>query len=184
MNNEPVVRSEVTGWCGASCGGDLRAIVADGAWSAEKCSKCNGTWWFQVPRPLDDIALAEAAEKKRRGPDLAGQIASLKDHLRIADERADKARDILRRIVDACDEEDGEIDSALIDEARECLDGAAIQSPITDAAIDAAVTKSGQDMPLACEKCDGVVRQMPREADPRHFEASKVPHSAPSSEGR
>jgi hypothetical protein len=95
------------------------------------------------------------SNKRNRAPDLAGQIARLKDHLRIADERADKARDILRRIVDACDEEDGEIDSALIDEARKCLDGAAIQSPITDAAIDAAVTKSGQDMPLACEKCDG-----------------------------
>lgn len=72
--------------------------------------------------------------------DLAGQIASLKDHLRIADARLNAAEDILRRIVDEWDESEiGMIDGAVIEEAREHLDMPTIQSPITDAAIDAAV---------------------------------------------
>jgi hypothetical protein len=62
------------------------------------------------------------SNKRNRAPDLAGQIARLKDHLRIADERADKARDILRRIVAEWDENEiGQIDGGVIDEARECI---------------------------------------------------------------
>lgn len=124
LSDGRVQHDAVVGRCPKDeCAGDLVAVTGWGAWTDERCVKCNCTWCYQVPRPISDIAGAEAAEKKRRAaaPDLAGQIVSLKDHLRIAYERADKARDILRRIVDACDEEDGEIDSALIDEARECI---------------------------------------------------------------
>jgi hypothetical protein len=69
--SEPTVRDEVIGFCGKSCGGDLHPLIADGAWSAEKCLKCNGSWWFQVPRKIDEIEAAAGAEKKRRETELA-----------------------------------------------------------------------------------------------------------------
>lgn len=80
------------------------------------------------------------SNERNRTPDLAGQIVSLKDHLRLADARLDAADGLLRRIVEQWDENEvGMLDGEVIEEARAHLDGAAIKSPITDAAIDAAV---------------------------------------------
>ena len=66
--NETTVRPEVIGFCGLSCGGDLHPLVSGDAWEADKCLRCGGSWWHQVPRHPGEIAAAEAAEKKRRGP--------------------------------------------------------------------------------------------------------------------
>ena len=75
-------------------------------------------------------------------PDLPGQIASLKDHLRIAYTRLDKADDILRRIVEGWDGNNDSAVAAAIESARVHLDMEASRSPITDDAIDAAVAEA------------------------------------------
>lgn len=145
LSDGRVQHDAVVGRCPKDeCAGDLVAVTGWGAWTDERCVKCNCTWCYQVPRPISDIAGAEAAEKKRRAaaPDLAGQIVSLKDHLRLADARLDAADGLLRRIVEQWDENEvGMLDGEVIEEARAHLDGAAIKSPITDAAIDAAVAE-------------------------------------------
>lgn len=60
------VRPVVVGACGGSCPGDLRPVVADRAWQADKCGTCGGSWWHQVPKTLDQIDAAVKAEAARR----------------------------------------------------------------------------------------------------------------------
>lgn len=60
------VRPVIVGACGGACPGDLRPVVADRAWQADKCGACGGSWWHQVPRPLAEIDAAVKAEAERR----------------------------------------------------------------------------------------------------------------------
>lgn len=69
--NEPTERTDIVGACGSDCPGDLVPVIADGAWSAERCTKCRKTWWYQVPRPISQIepmAAVEAADRANENP--------------------------------------------------------------------------------------------------------------------
>ena len=107
-----------------------------------------------------------AAWKNAAALDFAGQIASLKDHLRLSGTRLNAAEDILRSLVDEWDET-GQIGKTVIEDARAHLDMAppSAQSPITDAAIDAAKPKPWN----ACPKCKNLV-----DIDDEGFDGSEV----------
>ena len=69
MSGDLETRTEIIGTCGGTCPGDLVPVVSTGkggAWEAEKCTVCNGRWWFQVPRFLGSIAEVAKAEARRR----------------------------------------------------------------------------------------------------------------------